>query len=314
MLHVANAIDPDTVVFKEQPLFEKYIPKPSHSRCRWNLLWLILLMLGPFPLWLTFVNCRLSYEITICVFVLLSSNFAFTSLKCWQYMWRMIRAFNAPFWERLNPKLRVKVQHLVIMPTYKEPIEVLMETLESVANQSVAHSIIMVVGLEEKTPEQETKMSIIKSQFENSFNALVFTIHPLAIPGEIPGACSNRNWAAREGVKYMIKNKLLNVDPTTKKVDLDYTCVTVCDSDTIFFRRYFENLTWYVQSYFSLLSSLVVKMHYADSLLSRHAGVSSTSPRRAATKYAGNRPYSTIFPLTSGTSLLASWEYSVRTL
>jgi hypothetical protein len=44
----------------------------------------------------------------------------------------------------------------------------------------------------------------------------------------------------------MIKNGLLEVDSETKEVDLDFTCVTVCDSDTTFFRRYFENLTWYV--------------------------------------------------------------------
>lgn len=163
-------------------------------------------------------------------------------------MWKMIRCFNTPYWEELDPELREKVQHLVIMPTYREPLEVLLETLSSVANQSVAHSIIMVVGMEEKTPEQEEKIKIIKDQYGNSFKALVFTVHPFAIPGEIAGACSNRNWAAREGTKFMIKKKLLEVNPHTKEVDLDFTCVTVCDSDTTFFSRYFENLTWYVVS------------------------------------------------------------------
>lgn len=244
----------DTLILEEHSeIFENYTsPKPStNSRwcCRrWNLLWLVLLVLGPFPLWMTFVECRLAYEITIMVFLLLSTNYVFTTLKCsWQFMWRMLRAFNTPFWEELDPVLRGKVQHLVIMPTYKESIEVLLKTISSVAKQSVAHSIIMVVGVEEKrTPDQEEKVEAIRNHFADSFKALVFTVHPFAIPGEIPGACSNRNWAAREGVKYMIKNELLDVNPTTKEVDLDNTCVTVCDSDTIFFCRYFENLTWYV--------------------------------------------------------------------
>ena len=63
-------------------------------------------------------------------------------------------------------------------------------------------------------------------------------------PGEIPGACSNRNYAARSAVKYMIKTGLLEVHPVTKEVDLDFTTCTVCDSDTTFYNKYFENLTW----------------------------------------------------------------------
>jgi glycosyltransferase involved in cell wall biosynthesis len=159
-------------------------------------------------------------------------------------MWKLIRCFNTPFWEELDSELREKVQHLVLMPTYKEPIEVLLETISSIANQTVASSIIFVVGMEEKTPEQAEKIRIIKDQYGDAFKALVFTVHPFAIPGEIQGACSNRNWAAREGVKFMIKHKLLAVSEVTKEVDLDFTCVTVCDSDTTFFCRYFEHLTW----------------------------------------------------------------------
>jgi hypothetical protein len=230
--------------FNEKSLFENYVPKPANKIFRWNLLWLVLLLVAPYPLWLTFVACRLSYEITIIVNVVLTLNFIYTTVLCWVYMWRLIRCFNTPYWEELQPDLREKVQHLVIMPTYKEPIGVLMETIDSVANQSVAQSIVMVVGMEEKTPFQQEKIDEITEKYGDSFKGLCFTVHPFSLPGEIAGACSNRNWAARQGVKFMIKNELLAVDPVTKEVDLDFTCVTVCDSDTTFFRRYFENLTW----------------------------------------------------------------------
>jgi hypothetical protein len=73
---------------------------------------------------------------------------------------------------------------------------------------------------------------------------LTILTYLLLLSGEIPGACSNRNYAARAAVKYMIKTGLLEIHPVTKEVDLDFTTCTVCDSDTTFYYKYFENLTW----------------------------------------------------------------------
>jgi len=159
-------------------------------------------------------------------------------------MWRMIRSFNTPFWQELDPEAREKLQHIVVLPTYKEPVEVLLATISSIANQSVASSIILVVGMEEKTPDQAQKQDIITERFGNSFKALVFSSHPSGVPGEIAGACSNRNYAARAAVKFMIDHQLLAVDELTNEIDLDFTTLTVCDADTTFFHRYFENLAW----------------------------------------------------------------------
>jgi hypothetical protein len=241
---VVDNIEDVTLDGKE--VFANYEDKPANKIFRWNLLWLVFCLLAPYPLWLTFINCKLSYEITILVNALLTLNFIYTTVLCWRYMWRMIRSFNTPFWQELDPEVRDKVQHIVVMPTYKEPVELLCETISSVANQTVADSIIMVVGMEEKTPEQEEKKRIINERFGNCFKALVYAVHPSGVTGEIPGACSNRNYAARAAVKYMIRNKLLPYNQATREIELDFTTVTVCDADTTFFYRYFENLTWYV--------------------------------------------------------------------
>jgi len=223
--------------------FENYENKPANSIFRWNLLWLVLCLLAPYPLWLSFISCRVAYEITIIVNLIMTLNFCFTTILCWKYMWRMIRAFNTPFWQELDPVCRDKVQHILVMPTYKEPVELLLETISSVANQTVADSIILVVGMEEKTPEQDEKKRQINKQFADSFKALIYAVHPSGVVGEIPGACSNRNYAARTAVKHMIKEGFLPVDPDSQEVELDFTTVTVCDADTTFFYRYFENLT-----------------------------------------------------------------------
>ena len=233
------------VTLNGEGVFKNYDhTKPANTVFRWNLLWLVLCLIAPYPLWATFVNCKLSYEFTILVNALLAVNYIYTTILCWKYMWKMIRSFNTPYWQELDPELREKVQHIVVMPTYKEPLELLMETISSVANQTVAHSIIMVVGMEEKTPNQEEKKKAIRDRFGKSFKALVFAVHPSGTPGEIPGACSNRNYAARAAVKYMIMSGLLPIDPVTKEVELDFTTCTVCDADTTFYYRSFENLTW----------------------------------------------------------------------
>jgi len=235
-----------TLTFNGRDVFKDYESKPANSVFRWNLLWLVMLLFAPYPLWLTWINCRVAYEITILLNVLLTVNFMYTTVLCWRYMWRMIRCFNTPFWNELDPVAREKLQHIVVMPTYKEPVELLMETISSVANQTIASSIIMVVGMEEKTPNQEDKKRAIRERFGQNFKALIFTIHPSGVPGEIPGACSNRNFAARTAVKYMVAKKMLPIDPVNHEVDLDFATVTVCDADTTFYYRYFENLAWYV--------------------------------------------------------------------
>jgi hypothetical protein len=241
-------IDPSSqeVLLDGENIFRDYEVKPANSVFRWNLLWLILCLLAPYPLWLTFIpgGCSLAYEITILVYALLTVNFIYTTILCWKYMWRMMRAFNTPFWHELDPEVRWKLKHIVVMATYKEPVELLCETISSIANQTVASSIIMVVGMEEKTPDQEKTKRIIRERFQRKFCALIFTVHPYGVPGEIPGSCSNRNYGARAAVKYMISEKLLPVDPVTKELEMDFCTLTVCDADTTYYFRYFENLAW----------------------------------------------------------------------
>jgi len=241
-LHVDNTND---VTLDGEGVFKNYdYTKDANTVFRWNLIWLVLCLIAPFPLWLTFINCQLSYEFIFVVNCLLTVTYIYPTFLCWRYMWKMIRSFNTPYWQELDPELREKVQHIVVMPTYKEPLDLLMETISSVANQTVCQSIIMVVGMEQGTPNQDTKKAAIRERFGKSFKALVFAVHPKGTPGEIPGACSNRNYAARAAVKYMIMSGLLPIDPVTKEVDLDFTTCTVCDADTTFFYRSFENLTW----------------------------------------------------------------------
>jgi len=226
-----------------EDLFAGYTKKPSHDKFRWNLLWLLLLVIGPFPLWLRFVDCKLCLELEFIIGAFFNFNYLLCAVYCWMYMWRMLRAFNLPFYEETDPDVRDQIQHICIMPTYKEPVALLKQTLSSVANQTVADSIVMVVGMEEGTPDKDERISSIRERFDGQFKSLVFTVHPKT-EGEITGACSNRNYAAREAVKSMLKDGHILIDPQTFEADVSKTILTVCDADTTFYYKYFENLMW----------------------------------------------------------------------
>jgi hypothetical protein len=239
--------DGRNVTFKDRDIFENYTIKPANKIFRWNLLWCVILVISPYPLWLPWLGlqgCKLNAVISTWIALIFTLNFMYTTVLCWRYMWKMLRSFNTPYWQECDPVLREKVMHIVVMPTYKEPLELLLDTVSSVANQSIAQQIVMTVGMEEGTPDQEEKKRAMRQRFGDVFKAMVFTVHPKGIPGEITGACSNRNYAARGAVKFCIKNRLLDVDPVTKSVDLDFSVLTVCDADTTFHYRYYENLTW----------------------------------------------------------------------
>lgn len=225
-------------------IFTRYEDKPSNLVFRWNLLWLLFVLLSTYPLWLSFVSCALTYEITIIVNIVLVVNFLIVVIRCWKFSWRMLRVFKDPYKKGIDNIERDTVAHLLVIPTYKEPLELLIETVSSVARQTVADSIFVVIGMEEKTPDKDEKINAITEKFSRSFLGMHFTVHPSGVEGEIPGACSNRNFTSRAGVQRMIDDNIIDVDPFTNEVNLKHVLVTVCDSDTSFTERYFEILTY----------------------------------------------------------------------
>ena len=126
------------------------------------------------------------------------------------------------------------IRHIVVLSCYKEPIDLLEATIQTVANQSEINRITMVVGFEERTPDKENKCQYLKKCFEScGFQQLIFTIHPSNLPNEIPGKCSNSNYALRMAIKDM------NID----KNDTDNILITTCDADSKFPRHYLAALT-----------------------------------------------------------------------
>lgn len=130
-----------------------------------------------------------------------------------------------------------KVRHVIIIPTYKEPIHILERTLTSIAEQEFPPTqIIPVLAMEEKEPEEDrnSKFQILDSKFGKAFGKLFMTVHKLET-GEVAGKASNERFAAM-----WIKENY--IDPN--KLDIDYFTITSCDADHKFHPKHFANLTY----------------------------------------------------------------------
>ena len=131
----------------------------------------------------------------------------------------------------------LKVEHVVIIPTYKEPIHILERTFNTLKSQEFpTKHITVILAMEAKESEEERapKVKFLREKFSKVFKNLFFTVHTL-FPGEVVGKASNERYAAIWVEKnYISKNKL----------DLNYFTVTSCDADHTFHSKYFAALTY----------------------------------------------------------------------
>jgi len=127
-----------------------------------------------------------------------------------------------------------KVIHLVFIPTYKEPIEILDRTLTFLASQEFPTKQILVILAGEAREEAfPGKVALLRERFKEAFYDIISTIHTLE-PGEVAGKSSNLRHAAYETKKYVEE----------KDLNKDFLTVTSCDADISIPPKYYSNLTY----------------------------------------------------------------------
>jgi len=127
-----------------------------------------------------------------------------------------------------------KIRHLVFIPTYKEPLEILQRTLSYLSTQEFpTKQMVVVIAAEKREVEVEEKIEALRKEFEGKFDSFLSTNHEL-LPGEVAGKSSNLAFAGRE-VKKWIEKEGLNKSLLT---------VTSCDADVAIHTKYFSNLTY----------------------------------------------------------------------
>ena len=128
------------------------------------------------------------------------------------------------------------VVHVVLIPVYKEPIDKLRETLDTLKAQGdgMARRIVVVIATEERDTGGALMARQLHREYAPCFRELYCTMHRLE-RGELVGKSSNENWAAR-----CVKHRLVD----RMGIDINRIVVTTCDADTFFPRGFSAEVAW----------------------------------------------------------------------
>ena len=141
------------------------------------------------------------------------------------------------------------IYHLVILPMYKEGLEVVRPTFQVLAGSKYPlDRLIVVLAVEERVGEPALQITkAIKEEFGDKFFRLLITVHPKGLRDELAGKGSNETWAGRKAKKEVI-------DPLG--IPHENIIVSSFDIDTQVYPHYFACLTYnYLTSKDSLHSS-----------------------------------------------------------
>ncbi len=129
------------------------------------------------------------------------------------------------------------IYHLVILPFYKEPLEVVRETFLALSSVNYPKDkIIVVLGIEERAGVIAYNTARkIEEEFGNEFLRFLITRHPSNLPGEIAGKGSNETWAAKRA-----KEEVIDV----LGIKYENIIVSVLDVDSQLPKEYFGRLTY----------------------------------------------------------------------
>lgn len=127
-----------------------------------------------------------------------------------------------------------KLNHVVVIPTYQEPIEKLRETLENFSVQTFPRERMFVfLAFEEREKEAISKSKVLQQEYGEVFGGLYCTFHP-DLPHEIKGKSSNQAFAARVAERILLDEK---------KMSLDFLTISSVDADCVFDRQFFAYLS-----------------------------------------------------------------------
>lgn len=127
------------------------------------------------------------------------------------------------------------MEHIIIIPTYKEPVEILERTLTTLSKQTYpTKKLHIMISFEDREGEPaRTKAKHLTQKFGHHFGNLWTTYHP-DIEGEVKGKSSNTAWGAKIAKRNLVDKANYNIDHLT---------ITSQDADAILDNNYFSALT-----------------------------------------------------------------------
>ena len=126
------------------------------------------------------------------------------------------------------------VHHVVIVPNYKEPLDILVRTCRGLAVQENARrQLTVVLAMEASEKDAAAKAHRLQARFGDQFAHFLITYHPAGLPNEVAGKGSNENWAAQRAKEELVDRLGMPIENLT---------ITSCDADSVFNPYYFATL------------------------------------------------------------------------
>lgn len=128
-----------------------------------------------------------------------------------------------------------KMSHLIIIPTYMEPLSTLQRTLTHLSQQTFDKKrlYIMLSFEEREGQDAKDKAAALISEYGDIFGGLWTTMHP-DIEGEVKGKSSNTAWGAKE---------LIQIVRSKKGFNPDFATISSEDADALYDPQYFAALS-----------------------------------------------------------------------
>lgn len=118
-----------------------------------------------------------------------------------------------------------KYYHLILLPTYKEPYEVLSPAFDGVGNSNYPKDkIFLAVGFEERANPREIHAQTIDhlEKLDKKIGGVIQSFHPADLPGEVVGPGTNRNWMVKTSLEYLKKKGIDPKDVFVTTLDGDF--------------------------------------------------------------------------------------------
>lgn len=220
---------------KEKPLLEPAEDTGDFGNpyFRWTVLYAgVIFVLTLMPLWLSVI---IPNQIAVVVaLIMLFFCAIWVAIGCNALRnFSKLHTTSVPSLAATHAARERQFTHLVIVPCYIDPIEVLFDALGSLLLQADPTTLHVVVAFEAKTPDLLLKENTVRSAFADKFGGFQITIHEVTSK-EIPGGCSNKNYALRQATKHFASMPMVYAHRAIT--------VTTCDTDSLFHPNYFTVL------------------------------------------------------------------------
>lgn len=129
-----------------------------------------------------------------------------------------------------------RLWHLIIIPTYKEPAEVLAATLDHLVAQDFPHErMAVVLAFEVRDSGAPERWQVLSARYARHFAHFWCTFHP-DIAGEVKGKSSNEAWGARQATARLRE---------ASGVALADVIITSADADSRFHSKYLSAVAYH---------------------------------------------------------------------